>query len=116
LRTPLAPARLPSARAYYRAALWARVAVKFGCVVALFPASAFAASGLSERAAVHALRADLSRSYGIKRVHADCHRKSRVKFSCSWRGRRSDGAYRGRATVSRSSGRTSVSLTQVHKV
>ena len=79
-------------------------------------APAFASSGLSERAALHALRSDLSHSYAIKHVHASCHRKTRVKFSCSWRGKRSDGAYRGRATVTRSSGKTSVSLTQVRKV
>jgi hypothetical protein len=91
---------------------------RFACtaaVAALLAAPAFASSGLSERAAVHALRADLSRSYGIKHVHASCHRKSRVKFSCSWRGRRSDGGYRGRAAVSRASGHISVSLTHVRK-
>jgi hypothetical protein len=89
---------------------------QFGVGLALvLAAPALASSGLSERAAVHALRADLSRSYGIKHVHASCHRKSRVKFSCSWRGRRSDGGYRGRATVTRVSGHTSVSLTEVRK-
>jgi hypothetical protein len=82
----------------------------------LLAAAAQGSPRLSERAAVRALRADLSHSYGIKHVHATCRRKSGAKFSCSWRGRRSDGGYRGRAIVSRASGTTSVSLSQVRKV
>jgi hypothetical protein len=77
----------------------------------LFAAPALGASRLSERAAVHALRGELSRSYGIHHVSAGCHRKSSTKFSCSWRGRRSDGTYRGRATVTRAA----VTLTSVRK-
>ena len=114
MRTPPEPARLPPARAYYRAALRAGVAVLL-VLIAVPAAPASASSSLSERAALRALRADLSRSYAIGHVHATCKRKSRVKFSCSWRGRRSDGGYRGDATVSRSSGKTSVSLSRVRK-
>ena len=88
--------------------------VRFVCALALgllFAVPAAGSSRLSERAAMHALRADLSRSYGIRHVTARCHRKSSTKFSCSWRGRRSDGAYRGRATVTG----TAVTLTEVRK-
>jgi hypothetical protein len=91
------------------------VAVRFVCVLALvglFAAPALGASRLSDRAAVHALRAELSRSYGIHHVSARCHRKSSTKFSCSWRGRRSDGSYRGRARVTRAA----VTLTGVRRV
>src|SRR5947209_7443032 len=82
----------------------------------LFAAPAVGSARLSERAAVRALRATLSHSYGIRHVHASCRRKSPAKFSCSWRGRRSDGGYRGRATVSRAAGHTSVTLTEVRQV
>jgi hypothetical protein len=86
-----------------------------GLLAALVAAPAAGSSRLSERTAVRALRADLSRSYGIRHVRASCHRKSRVKFSCSWRGRRSDGSYRGRGTVSLAAGKTSVTLTDVRR-
>lgn len=82
----------------------------------LLAGPAYASSGLSERAAMRALRGDLSRSYGITHVHASCHRKTRIKLSCNWRGSRADGDYRGRATVRRASGRTSVTLSNVRKV
>jgi hypothetical protein len=84
-------------------------------LAALGALPAAASPGLSARAATHALRADLARSYGIHHVHAACRRKGAARYSCSWRGRRADGAYRGRATVSRSSGSTSVTLTGVRR-
>jgi hypothetical protein len=84
-------------------------------LAALVTLPAAASPRLSERAATHALRADLARSYGIHHVHASCRRKGSARFACGWRGRRSDGAYRGRATVSRSSGSTSVSLSDVRR-
>jgi hypothetical protein len=83
-------------------------------IALLVPATASAAS-LSERSAVHALRANLARGYGIHHVHASCSRKTRSKLSCSWRGRRADGGYRGRATITRAGKSTLVQLSGVRR-
>jgi|1185.fasta_scaffold104616_1 hypothetical protein len=84
-------------------------------LVLLVPAAASAASSLSERSAVHALRANLARGYDIHHVHASCTRRTRSKLSCKWRGRRADGAYRGRAVVSRAGRTTLVQLSSVRR-
>jgi hypothetical protein len=79
------------------------------------PAAAARDPYLSKRSAVHALRADLRRGYGIGDVHADCRRRARSRFSCSWRGRRSDGAYRGAAQIRRVGRTTAVQLSGVRR-
>ncbi|MFL5883630.1 MAG: hypothetical protein ACJ77M_01050 [Thermoleophilaceae bacterium] len=48
-------------------------------------------------------------------MHASCTRKTRAKLSCSWRGRRADGAYRGHATISRAGKSTLVQLSGVRR-
>ena len=85
--------------------------------ICLAPLSGAAGSTfLSVRAAKHALRLDLARGYGIRHVSATCNRRTRVKLTCAWRGRRGSSAYRGRATVTRSGGSTVVQLSHVHRV
>jgi hypothetical protein len=82
---------------------------------AMPPGGAGAATILSVRTAKHALRVNLARGYGIHDVSATCKRRSHVKFSCRWTGRRSGRSYRGRAVVARAGQSTTVHLTDVHR-
>jgi hypothetical protein len=79
------------------------------------PAAPARSAYLSQRSGAHALRANLGRAYGIRHVHVTCTRRSRSKLACSWRGRRTDGNYRGGALVSRSGGSTVVQLSNVRR-
>jgi hypothetical protein len=81
---------------------------------ALSPAAS-AATRLTPRAAKHALRVNLARGFGIHRVKATCRRRSRLKFSCDWRGTRGGSHYRGRATVLRSGRSITVQLSRVRR-
>ena len=81
------------------------------CLLA-FAATASAAA-LSERSAVHVLRANLARGYGIRHVHASCRRVSSSKLSCRWRGSGNGTGYRGHAVIRRSGGTKLVQLSGV---
>jgi hypothetical protein len=83
------------------------------CVTSLCGVAA-GSTFLSARAAKHALRVNLARGYGIRHVRAICRRRSPVKLSCRWSGRRGDSTYRGRATVERAGHSITVQLTNVH--
>jgi hypothetical protein len=84
-------------------------------LIPLYVDTAAGATQLSLRAAKHALRVDLAHGYGIRHVSATCRRRSRVKFTCKWTGRRGGKGYAGRATVVRTGRSTSVQLTHVHR-
>jgi hypothetical protein len=93
-------------------------ALAVALIALLMPIYVGAANGatrLSLRAAKHALRVNLAHGYGIHQVSATCRRRSRVKFSCKWSGRREGKGYAGRATVVRAGRSTSVQLTHVHR-
>jgi len=83
------------------------------CLLA-FAATASAAA-LSERSAVHVLRANLARGYGIRHVHASCRRVSSSKLSCRWRGSGNGTGYRGHAVIRRSGGTKLVQLSGVRR-
>ena len=85
----------------------------FSCLLVCVPAAG--AATLSKRSAVHALRANLARGYGIAHVHASCRRVTSSKLSCTWRGSRSGTGYRGHAVMSRSGGSTLVQLSGVRR-
>jgi hypothetical protein len=78
-------------------------------------APAAGASFLTVRAAKHALRVNLARAFGIHHVRASCTRRSRVKLSCRWRGRREGVPYRGDALIVRSGRSIVVRLSHVHR-
>ena len=91
-----------------------KLAIALITALALAPPAA-ASTRLTLTAAEHALRVDLARGFGIHHVHAGCHRRSRTKFSCSWRGVRHGTRYRGRATVVKSGRSISVQLSHVRR-
>jgi Ni/Co efflux regulator RcnB len=96
-----------------------QLAIALACgVVALAATPPATASGaaLTARAAKHALRVNLARGFDIRRVSAVCRRRSRMKFSCRWRGTRNSVRYRGHAVIVRAGRRTSVQLSDVHRV
>jgi hypothetical protein len=83
--------------------------------LAATPGAAASDSSLTARAAKHALRVNLARGFDIRHVSAACRRRSRLKFTCRWSGLRHRTKYRGRASIARAGGSTSVQLSGVHR-
>ena len=100
-----------------------RLAVATLAVLLLSAAPAAAAGGLTRTQAERLVERKAEARYGDN-ARADCVRRSRRTFSCTWhapseRARTAEGctpSQGGRATVSRRDGRTSVRLHHPHAV
>jgi hypothetical protein len=84
-------------------------------VLGFAAAPASAGVSLSIARARAALRADLRRAYDVRLDHATCRRRSPQRVQCDWRGRRPDGVYRGRATVTLAARAVRVTLYAVRR-
>jgi hypothetical protein len=76
------------------------------------PASA-AAPRLTVRAARSALARELNRFYGVRLTSSTWHRKSRTRLTATWRGRRAERPYHGRATATLAHHRVNITLAGV---